>query len=340
LGPERSPGRLAVDTAFKETWLLINNKYFRMVSIHDFNGKTYCESKSPLAIHDLFGHGSITEVGNALSSLFGMTFFGILGLWIRNYDQDTMSRLLYACLIVNGIGSFLYHGSANSIISSLDGIPMLVLICFGMVSLFDEIAHEKSASKNRNAVKGIVATIAMIYLHFALMAEQYLKGTSVFRVSFGIPMGIYALTMIYLYVKVDDLIQQPVNQSYRSNFRQVLIRGWVSGVGAFTFWLLDLMLCIQSKYVLLFGHWVWHIGIAYFGSCLVAALTFLRGNNHNRHAVIKFIWRGTIPVAYYDDTASIITTRNYDSTSLTSSNSSLLGESSSTTIRAEAWTRY
>lgn len=296
-----------------------------MVSIHDFNGPTYCESRSPLAIHDVFGHGSITEVGNALTSLFGMSFFGILGLWIRNYDQDTMSRLLYACLIVNGIGSFLYHGSSNSIISSLDGIPMLVLICFGMVSLFDEIAHEKSTNKNRNAVKGVVATIAMLYLHFALMAEQYSKGTPVFRVSFGIPMGIYALTMIYLYVKVDDLIQQPVNQFYKANFRQVLIRGWVSGVGAFTFWLLDLLLCIQSKYILLFGHWVWHIGIAYFGSCLVAALTFLRGNNYNRHAVIKFIWKGILPVAYYDDAATTIT-RDYESTSSTSSNSSLLCE--------------
>jgi len=294
-----------------------------MTSIHEFNGPTYCESRSPLALHDLFGHGSITEIGNALSSLLGMTFFGVLGLWIRNYDQDTISRLLYACLIVNGIGSFLYHGSANTIMASLDGIPMLVLVCFGMVALFDEIAHEKSSNKNRNASKGIVATIAMLYLHFAIMAEQYGKGTSVFRVSFGIPMAVYAVTMIYLYVKVDDLIHRPTSQLYKKTFRQVLIRGWVSGVGAFSFWLLDLLLCIQSKYILLFGHWVWHIGIAYFGSCLIASLTYLRGNNYNRHAVIKFIWGGTLPVAYYDDNATIIT-RDYEESSITNSNSSLM----------------
>lgn len=264
--------------------------------ITHFGKETYCESRSPLAIRDTLGPGSIVEIGNTITSIIGMSIFGALGLWYTNYDQDPLARILYSILFWNGFGSAVYHGSGLSMLGSLDGIPMLILICIGMNALFDEIVHEY-ATKNKNRWKGFISMFSMLYLLVSLMAEQYGKGSAAFRVLFALPMGVFALTMIFLYVRIDEL-SPGITISARRMVRELFVRGWISGIGAFSFWLLDLFLCIQSKYFLLIGHWLWHIGIAYFGSCLVCAINFLRGNNQDRTPVIRYIWN-FIPISYY-----------------------------------------
>jgi hypothetical protein len=270
------------------------------------------------------------EVGNALTSLLGMTIFGAIGLFYSQNNQDILSRMLYSMLLINGIGSFVYHGTALSWLGSLDGIPMLVLVCIGMNSLYDEIVTEKSRPQTSNRWKSAVSLFSMTYLMIALMAEQYGKGTLAFRIIFAIPMFAFAFTMIYLYVKIRDLVDPIISNAELIVIRKLLIRGWVSGISAFIFWILDLSFCVQSKYVLLFGHWIWHMAIAYFGTCLICTLTFLRGNNYGLKPTITFILGGTIPISYYQpyeipstSRTSIVSQPSVTQSSYTSGNTSL-----------------
>lgn len=267
-------------------------------SLTRFGKPDFCEGRSPIAIRNAVGVGSTMEIGNALTSIFGMTLFGLIGLFLPQGDQDPLSRMLYAVLVWNGIGSMVYHGSGLSMFGSLDGIPMLILVCVGMNALYDEIVHEYASLTTKYKLKSFVSLITMLYLLVALMAEQYGKGSIAFRVIFVIPMAFFGFTMIFIYNAIDRLAPD-ISSAQHVAVKNLLIRGWVSGLGGGLFWILDLTICTQTNYFILFGHWIWHIGIAYFATCLVCVLNFLRGNNQDRTPVIEFHFLGIIPISYY-----------------------------------------
>jgi hypothetical protein len=271
-----------------------------MSAFYEYNNPAYCEGKSPLAIKDLIASGSRLEIGNCLSSLFMMAF-AIWGLYGTGKKQDILSRLLWASLFYTGIGSAIYHGTANSAFASLDGLPMIMILCFGLVALFDEIAHENSKGAAQNYIKSTLAIIFMGFFLVSIMGEQYAKGTVFFRVCFGVPLAVIALTLIFLYVKIETSYDVYAfgNSSTKKILRELIVRGWVSGILGFLFWLLDLLLCTQSHYVLLFGHWLWHILIGYFALCLITLLNFLRANNQGLLPVLDFHFYRMIPISYY-----------------------------------------
>jgi hypothetical protein len=115
------------------------------------------------------------------------------------------------------------------------------------------------------------------------------------------------VTMIYIYVKIEDFYDSKklsvLNYNYSSEIkttlRGLIIRSWASVIIAFVCWLLDLLLCEQSKYTLLFGHWVWHILIGYFAVCLITLINYLQGNNAGKMPVLMWRWGGIMPTSYY-----------------------------------------
>ena len=275
-------------------------------ALYEYNGPAYCEGKSPLAIKNLIADGSRLEIGNCLTSLF-MVAFSLYGLFASNNEQETLVRLLWASLFYTGLGSAIYHGTANSLFASLDGLPMLMIIAFGLVALFDEIVYEKTNRKYKHYVKNFLALLFMGVFLASIMGEQYGKGTSFFRVSFAIPLVVFVITMIYVYVRIDDFYDAKKigvlgyngDVEIRAGLRSLIVRAWVSVVIAFGCWLLDLLLCKQSGYALLFGHWVWHILIGYFAVCLITLLNYLQGNNAGKDVVLIWEWKGIIPRSYY-----------------------------------------
>jgi hypothetical protein len=232
-----------------------------------------------------------------------MIAFALYGLYGTENEQSTLACLMWASLFLTGLGSAIYHGTANELFASLDGLPMLMIITFGLVALFNEINYEKTSIRARNYVKSTLSVLFMAYFLSSIMGEQYGKGTAFFRVSFAIPMVIFIFTMVYLYVKIEDFYTYD-NRRTKSALRQLIIRGWASGFTAFAFWLLDLLLCTQLNYVILFGHWVWHILIGYFAMCLITLVNYLEANNDNKKPVLKFQFFGIFPQSYYDEGTS------------------------------------
>jgi len=261
---------------------------------YNLNPTSFCEHT--IAQRNVFGDGTYTEWGNAISSL-AMTLYGLIGMFHSHRGTDPISRLILAFLVYGGIGSALYHATGMEGFGTLDGLPMLALISFGMYSMFTEIVHNNTTEHSKSRWKNFVALISMGYFITAVVLEQYDHSGTVFRVCFGIPMGIFCFTMIYLYVRMEDLISTSVAKDQIRTAQNMLILGWSTGLGGLVFWLIDLLVCPHWNGVL-FGHWVWHILIGYFGAILIAVMTFLRGDNYSVQPTLYFAWK-IFPVCVY-----------------------------------------
>lgn len=271
----------------------------------------FCEGYSDLAIKGLFSDQSVTEIGNCITSIIGMLFFGFFGMLYSNNTIPLLSSFLYGFLACSGVGSVIYHGTSNEPLGSFDGIPIIGLSCLGLLGIFNEIFYELSSSRVRNRLINLASFVGTAYWVSALVSEQYYY--ELYRVMIGIPIVCICLFMILVHIKIDKFVSNTTNKS-KNDCKKVIKFGLASGLIAFSSLILDQTLCTQSKTVLLFGHWFWHLGVSYFSMCLISVYTYLSANNFNRGGTILFAMK-VIPYSYHYELDKPINNEQYSSDS-------------------------
>lgn len=249
----------------------------------------FCEGNSPFLQRDLLSEGSYTEWGNAFSSL-ALSFLGLLCLFYRPYHQTVLIRLNYWFLIWNGFGSFAYHFSGMNGLGSFDGIPMLIIVSIGMWIIIDELVQEikNKSQSEKEYIKSILASIPSGYLIAALLAEQYDTEGIGFRVLFALPFTFFLGTQGFFYFHVEEYAKTSSLEEIKSAKKCILLSVSI-GLSGLLMWILDLELCQESGYFLVWGHWWWHIALAYYGVGSFAMLNFYKGNNYKKQMKINFI---------------------------------------------------
>lgn len=255
-------------------------------SFTDYEQTSYCEAN--LAIRNLFGEGSSTEIGNVITSLM-ISYYAAYVLWKSHRGTDPISRMILGVLFCNGIGSALFHGVGMVGLSQSDGLTMLLLVGLGMNSLFTEMVHTFAHVEKRSRWKNFVAFLTMFYLTCAIIAQQFSgSGAIVYQILFGLPLFMFLVALVYLHYEVKKFLS-PKAAIEDVDQLMVLIKITIgTGVGSFVCWLIDLLACDATKYAVVFGHWIWHIGIGYFATCIIAIVTYLRGDTYGLYPNIEY----------------------------------------------------
>ena len=74
----------------------------------------------------------IVEPHNSLSSIWGLTLLGLIGIYWGNPTGELRFKIAYGVLIVIGIGSAGLHGTLHWIFQSSDELPMIYLVLAGL----------------------------------------------------------------------------------------------------------------------------------------------------------------------------------------------------------------
>jgi hypothetical protein len=206
----------------------------------------FCEST-------IYSVGQHPEYLNTISSLF-ITFIGINGL--RKSNLSLLLSMLYSCLSVNGILSFLYHYYNSIGYGLLDRMSMVLLalnttyIFINSIKMIPDIKISK--------IKNIFIYIIVTTYYSILLTAAGLHKETLFNVMFGL-----FLISIICYINIIQL--------YFNNIidNKVLKFGW-KGIRCIIFscifWLGTEALCNNFSFIkYLFGHVWWHIFVSYGG---------------------------------------------------------------------------
>jgi dihydroceramidase len=99
----------------------------------------FCETNYLLSSH-------VVEPHNVLSSLWGLSLLGLIGIYWGNPTGELRFKIAYAALILIGIGSAALHGTLHWVFQSSDELPMiyLVILVFYCCLENDTAPHDKS----------------------------------------------------------------------------------------------------------------------------------------------------------------------------------------------------
>ena len=180
----------------------------------------------------------IPEYLNSISSLY-MCYIGYKGL--TRYTEIYIDIYkIYSLLIICGISSFFFHFTMFFGWKMFDEITMILTLWHGIYIL-------KKMSYRRTKIKFIKYTTYLHIFNSTFIVLNFFKGWSDY---FAVLFALEVLTLIYDYYL---LVQQYKDKNLDGFFGLTLM-----GVSALT-WIITEKLC--NKY-LIFGHAVWHIGMA------------------------------------------------------------------------------
>lgn len=99
----------------------------------------FCETNYLLSSH-------VVEPHNALSSLWGLSLLGFIGIYWGNPTGELRFKIAYAVLILIGIGSAALHGTLHWVFQSSDELPMIYLVIAALYCCLenDTASHDKS----------------------------------------------------------------------------------------------------------------------------------------------------------------------------------------------------
>jgi len=99
----------------------------------------FCETNYLLSYH-------VAEPHNVLSSLWGLSLLGIIGIYWGNPTGELRFKIAYAILVFIGIGSAALHGTLHWCFQSSDELPMIYLVISALYCCLenDTAPYEKS----------------------------------------------------------------------------------------------------------------------------------------------------------------------------------------------------
>ena len=78
----------------------------------------------------------IVEPHNVVSSLWGLSAIGFIGIYFGNPTNELRFKIAYGILLLIGLGSAALHGTLHWIFQSSDELPMIYLVLSVVYSLF------------------------------------------------------------------------------------------------------------------------------------------------------------------------------------------------------------
>lgn len=244
-----------------------------MTSWHSVTGE-FCESLE-------FGK---PEYANAFSSLF-IGVFGFLGLFLSD-GSELLSRLIYALIATNSIGSFGYHWTLEFGWGIVDQGSMLIAVVIGNIMLYDEIMmtlcrQKKYSLRFYTSISGLIMYLFSIYLIFTLSLLGVPTLGHAFSILFAIPM----LTLIPGICISRYITHKKYAQEHPEVFKYMWI-GITIAITVAIIWFVTELLCKKPHnhwMAYLFAHPIWHLGMSYGIHMIVQVLIFLKNIRQGRH---------------------------------------------------------
>ena len=240
--------------------------FFNKMLEIDFNlfDHNFCEAT-------LYSTGQHPEYLNAISSLF-ITFVGLNGM--RKPHLTFLLSLVYACLSVNGVLSFLYHYYNSIGYGLLDRMSMVLLALNTTYMFVQSLKNEHSIilSNTRN----ILLHVTIISYYSMLLTVAGLHKEILFNIMFALFLGSIVYYMYKIHLLSNNTVSssaEPNNLKFIALLNKIPLKihniGWkgvryivYSGI----FWLSTEALCYQFSFIkYLFGHVWWHVFVSYGG---------------------------------------------------------------------------
>ena len=253
------------------------------IPFHQFD-HNFCESS-------IYSNVQHPEYLNAFSSLF-ITFIGLNAL--RKPRLHMLLTMMYSCLAVNGVLSFLYHYYNSIGYGLLDRMSMVLLALNTSYIFF--ITVKKMRFLDIGFYKNTAIHLSIVSYYSLLLTVAGLHKELIFNIMFGI-----FLCSIIFYVYIISTIVK-----INSNLLELGWKGVRYIVYSAVFWLTTEGLCNHLFFIkYLFGHVWWHVFVSlggYLVSLLAQYIFLLDGIQLDEDICIRYdIFR----IPYLDYTANV-----------------------------------
>ncbi len=236
------------------------------INFHQFD-HNFCESS-------IYSSNPHPEYFNAISSLF-ITFIGLNGL--RKPHIHLFVSLMYSCLAVNGVLSYLYH-YYNSIGYGLLDRMSMVLLGYNTTYVFYNTL-KRSTIFRPSFYMNVSVNLLIVFYYSFLLTIAGLHKEILFNVLFALFLG-SIIGYVYIVSKKTSIDPNIINIGWKG-VKYILFSG--------IFWLTTEGLCSHLFFIkYLFGHVWWHIFVSYGGYLvsIVPSYLFLDRVKFNGEIVI------------------------------------------------------
>lgn len=224
---------------------------------------------------------SVVELHNTWSSLAGISFFGLVGLWKGNPTKEYRYSLGYLILFLIGVGSAGLHGTLHWVFQSSDELPMIYLVT---LMNFMAVEFDSPLGNPKYPKLTVILTILMLVntLIYYIFQHLYLVFIATYT----------SISSYHLY-----LVYSLVHQRNKGGALSKKLSRWsvMSYLGSFVLWLVDMFHCEFSKLGKgMTFHIIWHFGAglgAYLG---IVALENCRCVALGIPCELNYLW-GLIP---------------------------------------------
>ncbi len=246
------------------------------------------------------------EYANSISSIVFL-YFGFLGLY-RCPKQNLFGQLVFALMVVTGVGSFGYHWVGTGMWKYFDGNPMIIAGSMAALFTVDEIIRVYTTRVNPYAAlkdyqrASLFAPInAIFWSAFAVIAlwmDSQPGYESFSQLTFQVPVIVTVLAVVFARFVTH---KQMLNDDWRI-LRYAKI-GIVAIIGSAATWIITESYCESHPWVVYFqGHLVWHVGMAWG---VYLTLQFVVWFTARRFDCRPYFMRGSwlrtlVPVVKYD----------------------------------------
>lgn len=216
-----------------------------MISIdfHQFD-HNFCEST-------IYSSNPHPEYFNAISSLF-ITFIGLNA--IRKPNIHVFISLMYSCLAINGVLSYLYH-YYNSIGYGLLDRMSMVLLSYNTTYVF-YITLKRAGVFQPSFSKNVLINLLIVFYYSFLLTIAGLHKEILFNILFA--MFLVSIVGYIYFVSIKTHIDPTVLTIGWKGVKCIVFSG--------VFWLTTEGLCSHLFFIkYLFGHVWWHIFVSYGG---------------------------------------------------------------------------
>jgi dihydroceramidase len=100
----------------------------------------FCETNYLLSSH-------VVEPHNVLSSIWGLSLLGFIGIYWGNPTGELRFKISYAVLILIGLGSAALHGTLHWVFQSSDELPMIYLVISALYCCLENDTAPQDESK-------------------------------------------------------------------------------------------------------------------------------------------------------------------------------------------------
>ena len=234
----------------------------------------------------------IAEFHNTWSSIFSLSFLGLVGIFYANPTGEKRFTLSYFLLFLIGVGSAALHGTLHWLFQSSDELPMLYLIN-SLNYILDE--YDAPVGKpNRPYLTPLLVGVSVLN---TLVYYRYQDMYAIFIVTFSVAntrLDIKLIRVLYNDMRKKDKVAMKLGMIAFGTY--VLL--------AFPVWLFDMLQCERVLNVaeqlpgILKGmtlHVFWHIFAAHGAYCTIVTLACCRMTALHRSYEVQMIM-GVIPI--------------------------------------------